>query len=128
MICSEGANVLPETINYNIAHKVYICDNTNEILKTHTGIFINALGDTMPECNLKDGVHTSEDIKNGDMCYVYCAQSSCSAAIRYMNDRVEDFKKCDTIHYLHQGAIGMEKNNLKDGDTCHAKIEAYNNS
>lgn len=127
MICLEGVNILPGVISDNIAHKVHVCDNTDDILETHTGIFINALGDKMPECDLKKGVHTSEDIKNGDMCHIYCAQSSCSAAIQYMNDHVDDFQKCDTIHYLHQGAIKMEKNKLKDGDTCHANIEAYNN-
>ncbi len=66
MICSEGANILPEVINDTISDKLHVCDNTDEILETHVGIFINALGDTMPECDLKKGVHTSGDIKIND--------------------------------------------------------------
>ena len=110
MICSESANVLPATIDDDIITKIHVCDNTDEIVKKHTGIFINAIREKMPEYNLKVGINGLDDVKEGDLCNIYCAQSSCSDAIEYMNDNKDDLMKCDKIYYLHQGAIKMEKN------------------
>jgi hypothetical protein len=126
MICHESAHVLPQKIDKTLFDKVHVCDNTNDITQNHNGIFINALSDTMPQCDLKRGVNTLSDIKNGDMCHVYCAQSSCSAAIDHMNSNKDVYSKCKVIHYIHKGAIDMDKANLNDGARCHADILAYN--
>ena len=128
MMCFEGAHKLPAQLDEELSAKIHLCDNTNEIIQTHDGIFINALHENMPECNLKRGNNKLSDIREGDMCHVYCAQSSCAAAIQYMNENKEQFLKCDVIHYIHQGAINMHEKHLSKGDECHLKIKAYNES
>lgn len=120
--------MLPGRIDEKLAEKVEVCDNTNDIVESHNGIFIHALHEKMPECDLKRGVNSLEDIKEGDMCHVYCAQSTCSAAIRYMNDHTDKFSKCGTIHYVHRGSIDIKEEKLVDGMKCHSNIEAYNNT
>jgi hypothetical protein len=52
MICHESAHVLPQKIDKTLFDKVHVCDNTNDITQNHNGIFINALSDTMPQCDI----------------------------------------------------------------------------
>ena len=117
--------MLPGSIDAKLVPKVRVCDNTNEIVMKHDGIFLNALED-MRECNLKRGVNSLDDIKEGSTCHVYCAQSTCSAAIQYMNSHADVFAKCDAINYMHRGSIDIQEDSLVDGQACHASIKAYN--
>lgn len=90
-------------------------------------IFLNALSDKLPECDRKEGMSTLSELTHADMCYVYCAQRSCGAATAYMQENEAELReKCSMITYLHNGALGMERDHLVDGATCHRKITDAN--
>ena len=101
----------------------------NEHIRSATApsnVFINALSDAMPACDLKRGVIAAQNIERGDACHVYCAQASCSAAKDYIAAHAQDFDRCSAVHYLSQGAIEIDATLLIDGDACHAAIRAWN--
>lgn len=90
-------------------------------------VFINALHDSMPECDRATHSATLETLGHASHCYVYCAQRSCHAAVRFMDQHEEALRDgCDSITYLRNGALGMPETALADGRACHANILAHN--
>ena len=87
---------------------------------------MHALSDTMPMCDLASGVDDVKTIQFGDVCNVYCAQKTCDAAVRYMNEHKNDFKKCKHINYWKQGSIEIDEALLADGQACKEAIREWN--
>lgn len=116
---------LPSTLDPVLEDKVQVCDDIHAYIQGD-GIMIHALHDKLPSCTLKSGTDTADDIFPGSICKVYCAQETCGGALEYMNNHVEDFSKCDTILYLHEGAIKIDNSFLSDGDACKHMIHEYN--
>jgi hypothetical protein len=106
------------------AEKFYVCEDVHAI--EDGSVVINALEEYgYNSCNLKRGVSSSYEIQDGDTCWVYCSQDSCSAAINVVNDD-SHFSRCERIMYLHNGAITMPAELLQDAQTCWGKIQQYN--
>ena len=104
-----------------------INSDINEFLQSNPGdIYINALSESMPFCNILGKSATVNDIKTGDVCNVYCAQPSCDAAKKYLKSH--DFSKCSRVNYLKQGALHINKSLLQNGDECHNAIHEWNAS
>lgn len=102
-------------------HSDLVCENVPK------SVFLNALSDSLPECDRTEGMSTLADRSRADMCYVYCAQRSCGAATAFMEKHKAELRdKCSMITYLHNGALGMEASDLVDGPTCHRKIVESN--
>ena len=121
---SEYEKELPGQIPDKLMEKVFVC--CNDALEEHDGPVIHALHSKMPECSLKQEMTMPWQIERGDVCRVYCAQSSCSAALDMLGERVDDFERCDKILYMHEGSREMEPSVLRDGEACHNKIDEYN--
>ena len=101
----------------------------NERIRDVTGIshvFVHALSDTMPACDLRRGVIAASDIEWGDVCHVYCAQPSCSAAKDHIATHAEEFGRCAVVEYLSEGALAIEPSLLVDGTACHTAIQEWN--
>ena len=97
------------------------------------GVFLNALSESMPECDRKERAVSLDDLADHSAreerpnCYVYCAQRSCTAAQVYMQAHKADLEThCATVSYLHGGALEMDRSELADGDACHQKIIEHN--
>lgn len=127
MSCQPISRVksLPADIDPLLEDKVYVCDDIHSYIH-RDGIMIHALDDKLPSCTLNTGTRTAKDILPGSVCKVYCAQQTCGGAIEYMNSHVNDFLQCDTILYLHEGAIGIDDAFLSDGKMCKRKIREFN--
>lgn len=90
-------------------------------------VFLNALSSDMPSCDRKENATTLENLEHADTCYVYCAQHSCGAAKKYMQEHRDELRqKCDNITYLTNGALSMNRDSLVDGKKCHDQIIEYN--
>ena len=89
--------------------------------------YINALHESMPACDRVEKTTPLENLEAADRCFIYCAQRSCDAAKDFMDKhRAELRDKCSKITYLPNGALSMNKKDLKQGVTCHAQIIQHN--
>ncbi|OUU53268.1 MAG: hypothetical protein CBC12_02835 [Candidatus Puniceispirillum sp. TMED52] len=106
----------------------FVCDTDANL--DPNGVFLNALTEGMPECDRKERAVTLDDLKEFEeppKCYVYCAQRSCTAAQKYMEKHAEELGElCDTVSYIHGGALEMDHKDLVDGPVCHKKIIDHN--
>ena len=90
-------------------------------------VYINALHDTLPECDRREATVTLDALEKADRCFVYCAQRSCDAAKDFMKENRDELAaKCERITYLRDGAMGMAPATLRGGRACHDRIEEYN--
>ena len=105
-----------------------VCERVPDI--DDGGVFLNALSESMPECDRKEGAETLDSLKGFETlpkCYVYCAQRSCDAATKYMERHEDDLNTlCSSVSYLHGGALEMDRDRLVDGKVCHKKIVDHN--
>ena len=114
------------------AHHVKGADFTCEKVPSFdsNAVFINALSEEMPECDRKANARQLNSLSTEDplpTCYVYCAQRSCGAAKQFMmKHEFELSSKCESVLYLHGGALEMQPDELVDGTKCHANIIASN--
>ena len=84
-------------------------------------VYINALHDSMPECDRVDPGTRGDS--PASRCYVYCAKPSCHAAVEYMQDHEGLLRsQCLETVYVKGGAVSMRRDDLVDGDLCHTKI------
>ena len=94
------------------------------------GVFLNALAESMPECDRNERMTTLEHLEDAASppdCYVYCAQRSCGAAATFMRAHADELsRKCASVSYLHGGALEMERADLVDGEACHRNVVAHN--
>lgn len=113
-----------ETHGHPVANRV--CD-IHPASISKNDVYVNALADEMPACDrLHDTVNLNA-LDHADTCFVYCAQRSCQAANEFMEKNAKELRhKCDDIVYLHNGALSMPANELKDGMKCHADIIEFN--
>lgn len=89
--------------------------------------FFNALSENLPECNRIDHLKDVVDFEPLDVCFVYCAQKSCDAAEKFMEKHASILREgCNTITYLHSGAVAMNPDELVAGEKCHQKIREHN--
>ena len=107
-----------ETMGHNI--------NTYMVVNAPKEKVIHALSESMPMCDLASGVDAVDTIQRGDVCNVYCAQQTCDAAVNFIKDHIDDFEKCQRIHYWKQGSIEIDEALLKDGSACKTAIRAWN--
>jgi hypothetical protein len=108
----------------------YICDR-NPTREDEGGVYLNVLGESMPECDRRDGSITLDGLRKLDTppshCYIYCAQRSCDTAKNYMREHEQELDSlCSSVRYIHGGALEMNREDLVDGDTCHRKIVDHN--
>jgi len=94
-------------------------------------VFINALAETLPDCDRKNDMATLVDLESQsdkkERCYVYCAKSTCDAAKTFMATHAERLgDACEKVIYLPGGATEMEANDLVGGGKCHASITKSN--
>lgn len=105
----------------------FVCENDKDL---DAGVFLNVLAEGMPECDRKEHSVTLDELKEFEeppKCYVYCAQRTCTAAKKFMEEHSEELGKlCDTVSYLPGGALEMNPDDLVDGKACHAKIIEHN--
>ena len=88
--------------------------------------FLHALSESMPMCDLKRGVTDISQIQEGDVCNVYCAQSTCDAAKKYIDTHRHTLTKCSTVNYLKNGSLEIDESRLVDGQGCHQAIREWN--
>lgn len=104
----------------------FVCNNDRGV----DGVFLNALAEGMPECDRRAHATTLEELEHYSeppKCNVYCAQRSCQAAATYMETHAEELERlCDTVSYIHGGALEMERDVLVDGEACHRNIVEHN--
>lgn len=90
-------------------------------------VYINALADTMPECDRAKDMTTLESLRHADVCNVYCAQKTCGAAKTFMEKHQDELRqKCSMVAYLERGALAMKADDLVDGPKCHSRIAEFN--
>lgn len=121
---TEYKGDLPGTIPDKLLQKTFVC--CNDALDRFDGPVVHALHRQLPECSLKEGTTMPWQIERGDVCRIYCAQPTCSAALDMLKERVNDFERCSKILYMHDGALNLEPALLKNGPACHQKIDGYN--
>lgn len=103
-----------------------VCERVPDHLEEGS-VFLNALHDSMPECDRARKATTLDDLDRASHCYVYCAQRSCHAAAHFLADREDEIRsKCEDVTYLRNGALAMREGELADGPACHSNIIAYN--
>lgn len=106
-----------------------VCEGVPSL--TPNSFYINALGDSSPECNTNEKSSTLQDLvergEKADACYLYCAQRSCDAAKEFAERESSSLSSvCDVVRYLPGGALEMKMEDLSDGSKCHAGIIEYN--
>ena len=80
----------PSDLGYDdivLESKTHVCEDVPDTFPDNA-IVLNALHDSMPECDLTNVESFKTEIPSGasDLhCFVYCAQRSCHAAVNYMN-------------------------------------------
>lgn len=130
-VCTPGTRAsLPRPLHPEVAPLVDVCSNIDSVIRDPSYALINAL-DHLPECDARDSarMHKLGTMNRASKCAVYCAQPTCSAAVDFINaNHAQLFEKCDSVTYMHDGALHADANLLRDGVECHRRIAAYNKS
>lgn len=118
-----------EALGYQGLDGIRVCEDPPATLGPRD-VYVNVLGKTMPECDraLEPVASSPTVLEGAEHCYVYCAQRSCEASANALREHRDQYDAAcpNGITYLHNGALSMNRDELVDGDACHAKIIDFN--